>query len=119
MICLSLYLCQLLASFLMCEFVFDDLFNYFSIYYFNFSIFFSFVQATDADWDAPPRVRMLVQAPRDRAGPSARTDEHMLHADTCFFNVTVPDYSSDVILRARIVTAIQCEEMFGDAAAVD
>lgn len=70
--------------------------------------------ATDADWDATPRIRMLVQAPSHRA--SATQDELMLHADTCFFNVTIPDYSTDAVMRSRILAAIQCEEMFGDQA---
>jgi hypothetical protein len=62
--------------------------------------------STDEGFLSYPRVRMLIK-PHSRAGSDP--DQALPHADTCFFNVEIPAYSSEEVMRARLLAAISVD----------
>jgi len=69
---------------------------------------------SDAGFHAYPRIRMLIKPSKPpKAGGSQ--DAMLPHADTCFFNVELPDYSSLEVMRERLTTLVEMEwGMSGD-----
>lgn len=67
--------------------------------------------SSDAEFDTFPRIRMMLKASRARGDP----DHTLPHADTCFFNVELPAYSSEAKMRERLLTVVSVEwGMSGD-----
>ena len=63
---------------------------------------------TDRGFEAG-NVRMLVKAwPRKPPG-SPPTDTYLPLADTCFFNIALPPYSSEAIMRKQLLAAISAD----------
>ena len=48
---------------------------------------------------------MLINPSRSRG----HADDALPHADTCFFNVEIPAYSSDAVMKSRLLTAISAD----------
>jgi len=71
---------------------------------------------TDAGFQSYPRIRMLVKPSRVKGGGQAANQDGLLpHADTCFFNVEIPDYSSLEVMRTRLETLVAMDwGMSGD-----
>jgi hypothetical protein len=68
---------------------------------------------SDAGFTAYPRTRMLVKPSRTNA--NTNQDGMLPHADTCFFNIEIPDYSSLEVMRERLTTLVEIEwGMSGD-----
>merc|ERR1711871_999039 len=59
---------------------------------------------TDADF-IRPQTRMMVKINGLHTDPDAA----LPRADTCFFNLELPLYSSEAVLRERLLTAIRCD----------
>eukprot|EP00466_Bigelowiella_natans_P003560 jgi/Bigna1/53732/estExt_Genewise1Plus.C_230121 len=79
-----------------------------------------------------PKIRMLVKSSRyasssagssdgKQGGRRARQqDDALPHADTCFFNIEIPAYSSEEIMRQRLTTVVDMDwGMSGDDIGVD
>ena len=65
---------------------------------------------TDQAFDSHPRIRMLIK-PSHHKNP----DSQLPHAETCFFNITLPAYSSIEIMRERLLLLINISDsMSGD-----
>jgi len=61
-----------------------------------------------------PKIRMLIKSSR-HAGKRKNEDDALPHADTCFFNVEIPAYSSEEIMRKRLTTVVNMDwGMSGD-----
>jgi len=64
-----------------------------------------------------PKIRMLIKSSRHSgSGKKNSNQDHALpHADTCFFNVEIPAYSSQEIMRKRLTTVVNMDwGMSGD-----
>jgi other hect domain ubiquitin protein ligase E3 len=61
--------------------------------------------ATDEEFEAYPRIRMLIKASTARGDP----DNKLPTVDTCFFNVTIPAYSSKKITQEMFSTVVHME----------
>eukprot|EP01083_Nonionella_stella_P141962 438335_1 len=71
--------------------------------------------STDAEFEHAPRTRMLIKAAA--AAPDGQSADDMLpRADTCFFNVELPAYSSEEVMHARLRAVVAMDwGMSGDA----
>lgn len=75
---------------------------------------------SDADWAGDsakrrPKIRMLLKRSRQR--DLDKQDVTFPHAETCFFNLELPAYSSAAVLRQRLIQAIGTDwGMGGDEA---
>eukprot|EP00455_Lapot_gusevi_P024213 TRINITY_DN2513_c0_g1_i3.p1 TRINITY_DN2513_c0_g1~~TRINITY_DN2513_c0_g1_i3.p1 ORF type:complete len:153 (-),score=46.11 TRINITY_DN2513_c0_g1_i3:70-528(-) len=67
--------------------------------------------STDEQFNAHPKIRLLIKASREKGNPDAA----LPHADTCFFNLELPAYSSEQIMRERLSSVINVDwGMSGD-----
>lgn len=86
--------------------------------------------ATDAEYEAPPRTRLLIKPWRGVSGSMQATlrnlppeerekkiqelqDAALPHADTCFFNVELPAYSTKERMRERLLLAMTADTSLG------
>lgn len=80
---------------------------------------FAFAQerlpSTDEGFDGHPKIRMLIKSSRYAKSKTMNEDDAMPHADTCFFNVEIPAYSSEDLMRTRLTTLVSMDwGMSGD-----
>jgi len=67
-----------------------------------------------------PKIRMLIKSSRYGGKKGKNQDNAMPHADTCFFNVEIPAYSSEEIMRKRLTTVVNMDwGMSGDDIGVE
>mmetsp|Transcript_21568 Transcript_21568/g.30480 ORF Transcript_21568/g.30480 Transcript_21568/m.30480 type:complete len:524 (+) Transcript_21568:135-1706(+) len=60
--------------------------------------------STDQGFENYPRLRMLIKP--SRVTDPNQADQALPHADTCFFNVELPVYSSFEIMKERLTTIV-------------
>lgn len=67
--------------------------------------------ADDAEFDRT-HTRLLIKAPPTSASPQ---DALLPKADTCFFNMELPAYSTEAVMREKLLLAITlCTSLDGD-----
>ena len=67
---------------------------------------------TDAEFDMHPKIRMYIKPILTSA--EINPDSLMPKSDTCFFNISIPNYSTLDIMINRLLIAINCSDMSGD-----